>query len=848
VVIGGVAPGAIIPVPVPDPRAVLSYPSLLRMPPRTKSAPPPPPRRERVKPRDVSDEMKESFINYSMSVITSRALPDVRDGLKPVNRRILYAMNELGLTLGRPFKKAATVVGDVLGKYHPHGDSSVYDALVRMVQDFSLRYPLVEGQGNFGSIDGDPAAAYRYTEARMAAPGVSLLEGIDEETVDFIPNFDDRLEEPSVLPAAIPNLLVNGSSGIAVGMATNMPPHNLREIGKAIIRVIEEPDVALTELRKIVKGPDFPTAALIVGKDGIKQYMETGRGRLVNRARIVLEAKPGSSRVQLVVTELPYQANKARIIEQIADLVKDSKLDGISALRDESDRDGLRVVIELKRDAEPKKLLPRLYKLTGLEVTFGVINLALVPENGRLVPRELGLRPLIDHYIAHRHDVLVRRTEFARTRAEARLHIVEGLLIAVNDIDRVVQLIKTAKDTPQAQQRLRKTYDLTEIQADAILALRLARLTALEVTSLKNEAKELKARIKALLALLASKPQRMAALAQEITAVVARFGDARRTEIVADAASAEVEETVADAEVIGVLTYGARVSQAPLPSGRARKAAPAARTTMEDLPMVRDRLRLSETLLVLARDGQAFTLLGSELPAGARNGRGVWLKELVEWPKLGLPVLAGVVRDFAHPLFVTMVTAKGQVKRTALSEFRNARLAGIRAIRLETGDRIVGAAITSGQDDLLIATSGGQVIRFHESEVRDMGRDAGGIRGIMLKEKDVVTGVAVAGPDSDVCAGTSQGFTKRVRVESIPLTGRGGQGVQLFGPAEHAGVVVGLVTVNDATSGYFLTGSGAALAVSFEELAAVPRAGKGTRIDGVAGGTTLVRFVGGKEA
>jgi DNA gyrase subunit A len=798
-------------------------------------------------PREVTDEMKASFINYSMSVITSRALPDVRDGLKPVNRRILYAMNELGLGPSRPFKKAATVVGDVLGKYHPHGDSSVYDALVRMVQDFSLRYPLVEGQGNFGSIDGDPAAAYRYTEARMAAPGVALLEGIDQETVDFAPNFDDRLQEPSVLPSAIPNLLVNGVSGIAVGMATNMPPHNMREIGKAIIRVIEDPRVELAELRKIVKGPDFPTAGLIVGKAGIKQYLETGRGRLINRARIVLEAKPGSSRTQLVVTELPYQANKARIIEQIADLVKEDRLVGISALRDESDRDGLRVVIELKRDADPKALLPRLYKLTGLEVTFGVINLALVPEHGRLVPRELGLRALIDHYVSHRHQVLVRRTEFERARAEARLHIVEGLLIAVNDIDRVVQLIKTAKDVAQAQQRLRKTYALSEVQADAILALRLARLTALEVTALRAEAKELAARIRALAALLASPAKRMAALAAEMTEVVDRFGDARRTEIVSEEAANEVAETVADAEVLGVVTYGGRVLQAPLPSGRTRKSVAARSTVVEDLPMVRDRLRHSEAVLVLTGQGQAFTLLGSELPAGARSGRGTPLKELVEWPKQGATVLGAIVRDFSHPLFVTMVTAQGQVKRTAISEFRNARLAGIRAIRLDGSDRIVGAAITSGQDDLLIGTSTGQVIRFHESEVRDMGRDAAGIRGMTLKGKDVVTALAVAGPNDELCAGTAQGVVKKLRVDAIPLTGRGGQGVQLFTATEQPGALVGLVTVAASTSGYFLAGSGGATAVALEELPAVTRATKGTRVSEVPAGTVMVRFVAASD-
>ncbi|AMW06861.1 DNA topoisomerase (ATP-hydrolyzing) subunit A [Gemmatimonas phototrophica] len=804
----------------------------------------PTPRRERVMPREVTDEMRDSFINYSMSVITSRALPDVRDGLKPVNRRILYAMNELGLAPGRPFKKAATVVGDVLGKYHPHGDSSVYDALVRMVQDFSLRYPLIEGQGNFGSIDGDPAAAYRYTEARMAAPGVALLEGIDQNTVDFVPNYDDRLQEPSVLPAAIPNLLVNGVSGIAVGMATNMPPHNLREIGKAIIRVIEEPSVDLSELRKIVKGPDFPTAGLIVGKEAIKQYMETGRGRLINRARVVLEAKPGSSRAQLVVTELPYQANKARIIEQIADLVKEEKLVGISALRDESDREGLRMVIELKRDAEPKKLLERLFKLTGLETTFGVINLTLVPEHGRLVPRELGLRALIDHFIAHRHDVLVKRSEFEKSKAEARLHIVEGLLIAVNDIDRIVQLIKTAKDVEQAQARLRKEYALSEIQANAILALRLAKLTGLEVTALKTEAKELKARIKELMTLLANPAMRMAALAEEVAQIVDRFGDARRTEIVTAEAAAEVAETVADAEVVGVVTYGGRVLQAPLPSGRARKTDAAERDLpLDELPMVRGRLRQTESMLVLSQDGQAYSILGGELPPAARSGRGTPLKDVVEWPRQGAPVLGAIVRDFSHPLFVTMVTATGQVKRTVIKEFKNARLAGIKAIRLDKGDRIIGAGITSGQDDLVLATALGQVIRFHESDVRDMGRDAGGVRGITLKDFDRVVAMAVVGPQQEVCVGTSAGYVKRVAVEAIPLQGRGGQGVQMVAAAEKAGSVVGLVPVTVEAAASFITGAGTSVAADLQELPIVGRAIKATQLSEWPGGMTSVGFV-----
>src|SRR5919198_3336924 len=453
--------------------------------------------RERILPRLIDDEIKESFINYSMSVIVSRALPDVRDGLKPVHRRVLYAMNELGLVPGRPYKKSATVVGDLLGKYHPHGDVSVYDALVRMVQDFSLRYPLIDGQGNFGSVEGDPAAAYRYTEARLTPLAVEMLTDIDKNTVDFVPNFDDRLQEPSVLPSGIPNLIVNGSSGIAVGMATNIPPHNLREIVNALLLLIDNPDATPTELRKHVKGPDFPTAGFIYGKSGIKDYQETGRGRIVMRARAVIEEmKNGKS--QIVVTEIPYQVNSAKLVEDIANLVRDKKLDGISDLRNESDRDGLRIVIELKRDAMPRVVLNQLYKHTAMQSTFGVIMLALVPDptTKQLVPKVMGLREMLEHFVNHRHEVIVRRAQFELEKALEREHILEGLKIAVDNIDEVVQIIRKAKDTPMASDRLQERFKLSERQAEAILNMRLAKLTGLEIEKLEDELKEVRATIK----------------------------------------------------------------------------------------------------------------------------------------------------------------------------------------------------------------------------------------------------------------------------------------------------------------------------------------------------------------
>src|SRR5436305_1035347 len=492
--------------------------------------------RERILPRLIEDEMRESFLDYSMSVIVQRALPDVRDGLKPVHRRILFAMHELGLVPGRPYKKSATVVGDVLGKYHPHGDSSVYDALVRMVQDFSLRYPLVDGQGNFGAVDGDPAAAYRYTEARLTRIAMEMLADIDKNTVDFAPNFDDRLQEPKVLPSAIPNLLVNGSSGIAVGMATNIPPHNLREVVAAVTALIDNPELTPSDLRKLVKGPDFPTGGYIYGRAGIKDYQETGRGRIVMRARAVIEEKESSNKSQIVVTEIPYQVNSAKLIENIADLVRDKKLDGISDLRDESDKDGMRVVIELKRDAIPRVVLNQLFKHTTMQSTFGVIMLALVPDShtGQLVPKIMPLKEVLQHYIAHRHTVVVRRTQYDLDKALEREHILEGLKIAVDNIDAVIKLIRAAADTPIASTQLQTRFKLSERQAEAILNMRLAKLTGLEIDKLEAELKEVRAIIKDLRSLLGSREKRMTLLKSELQEIAQKYGDERRSEITSD--------------------------------------------------------------------------------------------------------------------------------------------------------------------------------------------------------------------------------------------------------------------------------------------------------------------------
>jgi DNA gyrase subunit A len=519
--------------------------------------------RERILPRLIDDEIRESFINYSMSVIVSRALPDVRDGLKPVHRRVLYAMNELGLVPGRPFKKCATVVGDVLGKYHPHGDQSVYDALVRMVQDFSLRYPLVDGQGNFGSIEGDSAAAYRYTEAKLSAIAMEMLSDIDKNTVDFGPNFDDRLEEPTVMPSGIPNLVVNGSSGIAVGMATNIPPHNLRETIAAILHLIDHPEATATDLRKFIKGPDFPTGGYIYGREGIKDYQETGRGRLVVRARAVIEEKESSNKSQIVVTEIPYQVNSARLMENIAELVRDKKVEGISDLRNETNREGMRLVIELKRDAIPRVVLNQLYKHTQLQTTFGVIMLALVPDatTRRLVPKIMSLKEVLEHYVTHRHDVIVRRAQFELDKALEREHILEGLKIAVDNIDEVIKIIRGAADTPVASAQLQARFKLSERQAEAILNMRLAKLTGLEIDKLEAELKEVRAIIKDLRTLLGSREKRMALLKSELQQIAAKFGDERRTEITSDEGEFTIEDLIADEEMVITISHSGYIKR-----------------------------------------------------------------------------------------------------------------------------------------------------------------------------------------------------------------------------------------------------------------------------------------------
>ncbi|MBK5187607.1 MAG: DNA gyrase subunit A [Gemmatimonadaceae bacterium] len=757
--------------------------------------------RERIVSRLIDAEVKESFINYSMSVIVSRALPDVRDGLKPVHRRVLYAMNELGLVPGRPFKKSATVVGDVLGKYHPHGDSSVYDALVRMVQDFSLRYPLVDGQGNFGSVDGDSAAAYRYTEARLTPMAMEMLADIDKGTVDYVANYDDRLQEPRVLPSGIPNLVVNGSSGIAVGMATNIPPHNLREVIAAVVHLIAKPDATPAEIRKLIKGPDFPTGGYIYGREGIFNYQETGRGRIVMRARAVIEEKESSNKSQIVVTEIPYQVNKARLVEQIADQVKEGKLEGISALRDESDRDGMRIVVELKRDAIPRVVLNQLYKHTTMQSTFGVINLALVPDvnTGQLVPKVMPLKELLEHYITHRHEVVVRRTQFDLDKALDREHILEGLKVAVDNIDAVIKLIRAAADTPQASVQLQARFKLSERQAEAILNMRLAKLTGLEIEKLEQELAEVRAEIKELRSILASREKRMQIMTDELMALSNKYGDDRRTEITSDEGEFTIEDLIAEEDMVVTVSHSGYIKRTSVSTYKKQRRGGRGLNGqgLKDEDFV-EHLFIASThdyILFFTNDGRCFWLKVHEIPLAGRAAKGKPVVNLIN-VTADTTIRAMVpVREFSDKQFLLFVTQLGTVKKSALTEYSNPRSTGIKAIKIESGDQLIDVQITDGNNDIVLATKYGLSIRFSEKDVREMGRDTTGVKGVELSEGDEVKGMVVIKRDATLLVVTQKGMGKCSPIEEYRVQRRGGKGILTLNRTEKTGEVVALKEV-----------------------------------------------------
>lgn len=769
---------------------------------------------ERVFPRFIEDEMRESFIDYSMSVIVQRALPDVRDGLKPVHRRILYSMQELGLQPGRPYKKSATVVGEVLGKYHPHGDMAVYDALVRMVQDFSLRYPLVDGQGNFGSIDGDPAAAYRYTEARLTEIALELLRDLDKDTVDFRPNFDERLREPAVLPARLPQLLVNGSDGIAVGMATRIPPHNLNEVAAAADALLARPHLSLDKLLEHVEGPDFPTGGFLCGREGIEQAYRTGRGRLVMRARMHVE--PGAyGKTALVITELPYQVTKSRVVEQIAELARAGQLEGLSDIRDESDRDGVRVVIELKRDADPRKVAERMYKKTQLESTFGVITLALVDG----VPRELNLKEALEAWIGHRLQVVVRRARFEHAAAKERAHILEGLLQALSRIDEVVRILKASRTPEAAAERLRKALRITAAQADAILAMRLARLTSLEHKKLADERATLQRRLKELEALLASEELQRKLIRKELAELAERFGDARRTEILDDGAKFPIPTLGAEEELQVFTTWLGYVKAVPVRGGRSgHRSAEAPQAREGDVVTDTFLCRSDDALLAFTADGTVHAVRAKDLPRGARASRGRALSQILDLGSRAEIVAVFPMAASPEDRFVVTVTVKGKIKRSPLSEYRNVRAGGIIGAKVERGDALAAVGVTDGQADLVIVTGAGQAIRFPESQVRPMGRPAAGVRAITLAKKDAVVGLAPLGADDVLAVATERGFVRRFRAAELRRQARGGRGTALVDDVRRTGPVVGVVELRPGDRVSAITALGETRVLTDEEL------------------------------
>ena len=779
--------------------------------------------------RLLEDEMRESFIDYSMSVIVQRALPDVRDGLKPVHRRILYAMSQAGLSPGRAYKKSATVVGDVLGKYHPHGDSAVYDSMVRMVQDFSLRYPLVDGQGNFGSVDGDSAAAYRYTEARLMPLATELLADIEKETVNYADNFDGSHQEPTVLPARVPNLLINGSSGIAVGMATNIPPHNLREVVAATTALIDNPDLSQDELETLVTGPDFPTGGLICGRDGIRDAYRTGRGRIVMRGRATIEPIDANSE-RIVITEIPFMVNKSRLIEQIAQLVRDKKLPDIRDLRDESDREGMRIVVELKRDAVPEIVLNRLYRHTQMQSTFGTILLALVGG----VPKVMSLRETLQHFIDHRLEVIVRRSEYDLERALEREHILEGLKIAVDNIDEVIKIIRGSKDTLTASSQLQEAFDLSERQAKAILDMRLARLTGLEIEKLEEELTEVRALIAELRRILDSEVVRMGILKEELAEVSDKYGDERRSEITHAIGSFNVEDLIVEQDMVVTVSHGGYVKRLPVDTYRAqRRGGRGLRgmdTKEEDFV---EHLFVASThdyLMIFTRRGQCYWKKVWEIPEGSRASRG---KPIVNLLNLGSDEkIAAVVpvREFSEDHYLMFGTRRGIVKKTALSAYGNVRSVGLNAINIADGDELIEVRVTSGGDEILLASRKGMAIRFNETDARPMGRATGGVRGLNLRDDDEVVGMVVAREDSTVLVVSEKGLGKRTPISEYRLQKRGGFGVINLKVSEKTGEVVTVRAVSENEQLMIITRKGVVNRQRVEEIRVIGRATQGVRL------------------
>lgn len=824
-----------------------------------------------ILPINIEEEMRQSYLDYAMSVIVGRALPDVRDGLKPVHRRVLYAMRELGNDWNKPYKKSARVVGDVIGKYHPHGDTAVYDTIVRMAQPFSLRYMLVDGQGNFGSVDGDAPAAMRYTEVRMAKIAHELLADIDRETVDFVPNYDESEQEPEVLPARLPNLLVNGSAGIAVGMATNIPPHNLTEIVNACLALIDNPAITIQELMEIVPGPDFPTAGIINGARGIAEAYATGRGRIYVRARTHVE-EADNGKQAIIVTELPYQVNKARLLERIAELVKEKKIEGISALRDESDKEGMRVVIELRRGENPDVLLNNLYQHTQMQNVFGINMVALVEGQ----PRLLNLKQILEAFIRHRQEVVTRRTVFDLRKAREKAHVREGLAIALANIDPIIALIKSARSPAEAKEQLVNTpwepgvviqmlertgagasrpeglpphvglhdgkYHLSETQAQAILDMRLHRLTGLEQDKILAEYEELLKRIEELLAILGSHARLMEVIREELTELRDQYGDARRTEIVASHEDLTIEDLIDEEDVVVTLSHEGYVKAQPLDTYRAQRRGGKGKsaTSVKEEDFI-DKLFVAnthDTILCFSSRGKVYWLKVYQLPQAGRNARGrpiVNLLPLEEGERINavLPI-----REYAEDRFVFFATASGTVKKTPLKDFSRPRLSGIIAIELREGDQLVGVELTGGDQDVLLFTSAGKAIRFNETDVRPMGRTAVGVRGVKLGKGQKVISLIIAS-QGDVLTATENGYGKRTPIDEYPRHGRGGQGVISIQTTERNGPVVGAELVQPGDEVMLITTSGTLVRTPVDDISVMGRNTQGVRLISLGQGEKL---------
>ena len=794
------------------------------------------PKNDRIIPINIEEEMKSAYIDYSMSVIVSRALPDVRDGLKPVHRRVLYGMLDLGVTSTKPYKKSARIVGDVLGKYHPHGDSSVYDTMVRMAQDWSLRYPMVDGQGNFGSIDGDSPAAMRYTEARLKKIAEEMLNDINKDTIDYQLNFDDSLEEPTVLPTKIPNLLVNGASGIAVGMATNMAPHNLTEVINAITAYIDDNNIEVSGLMQYVKAPDFPTGGIIYGYAGVQEAFETGRGRIMMRAKAEIETY-GNDRERIIVTEIPYQVNKANMIERTAELVNEKKIEGISEIRDESDREGMRIVYEIKRDANSSIVLNNLFKYTALQTSFSVNNIALV--KGR--PQLLNLKDMIKYFVEHRHEVVVRRTKFELAEAEKRAHILEGLLIALDHLDEVIKLIRNS-DTPEdARTGLMEKFELSDIQSRAILDMTLRRLTGLERDKIKEEFAELMKTIEFLKSILADEDMRMRIIKDELIEIREKYGDERRSVIVHSAEDMRMEDFIADEEVVITISHEGYIKRTPLTDyriqGRGGKGSMGSQSRDEDFIEHIITASAHNYMLFFTEAGRCFWLRAFEIPEGTRTSKGRAIQNIINIPKeekikAFIKVINLKDQEYLENNFIIMCTKKGTIKKTSLAAYSRPRANGINAININEGDQLLEACLTNGQSEVLMALRSGRAIRFNESTVRPMGRTATGVRGVTLAHaKDEVIGmITVNNPEVTVLVVSEKGYGKRTDIEDYRVTNRGGKGVKTINITEKTGELVAIKDVIDTDDLMIINKSGIVIRIGVADLRVMGRATQGVRL------------------